>query len=370
MLSRIAGWTTVAVIMLTLAANAANAQSGTLPPPCSAAFPHASSKTIGKTTWYNRQSSVENVVCDGFGLQPSADFPVTAGFVCAIVSQAIGAKAERLSLFIDGGCSGDAIASDPHEPATYIGVACGWASELLEKVAAPAGVLAGLGCAAAPLVGTSLGNILESKHELDVASDVVGRGKCLKYSPTHFGSPWLAVACSATDPGFSNLPQVFGTIGVDEGGDGSYTVLLNGRVLPPTLGASRASFGKPATVSHVGYKGDPDCRLAWPSKHITAVYFHGYGLPPSGGPTSSCRAYAGTFTAEFGGGWRTEAGVAVGASLATLRATYPSAIPYGSTWAIVNSYPGWGGNIVVLGAVIRNGRVAEFTVAGPESWDE
>jgi hypothetical protein len=34
------------------------------------------------------------------------------------------------------------------------------------------------------------------------------RGKCLKYSPTHFGSPWLAVDCASNDPGFSTLPRV------------------------------------------------------------------------------------------------------------------------------------------------------------------
>jgi hypothetical protein len=187
---------------------------GAPPKPCTDAFPDTATKTVGRTTWYNRQRSVEYVVCDGFGLRPSADFPITADFVCALVSQAVGAKAERLSLFIDGACSADAITSDPKEPATYLSVACSWASDLLEKVAAPAGVLAGLGCAAAPVVGNSLGNLLESKHELDVAADIIGKGKCLKYSPTHFGSPWLAVVCGSKDPGFADLPQKLGTISV------------------------------------------------------------------------------------------------------------------------------------------------------------
>ncbi len=366
MLSRIAGFMVAAVITLTLCASVANAQTGPPPPPCAAAFPHAASKTIGKTTWYNRQRSVEYVVCGSFGLQPSADFPVTADFVCALVSQAIDTRAERLSLFTDGACSADAVASSPREPATYVGIACSWASDLLEKVARPAGVIAGLGCTAAPAVGNSLGGVLESKHELDVAADVVGKGKCLKYSPTHFGSSWLAVTCSPADPGFANLPENLGTISVTVSADLYYTAQLSGRILPPDLSSSRAFFGKPATVTRIGYKGDPDCQLAWPDQHVTGVYYHGYGgLNPS-----SCAPHSGTLRAEFGDGWQTDAGVGVGATLATLRRAYPSAIHHGSTWTLIASYPPWGAVIVALGADVHNGRVTKLIVAGPEAWDE
>ena len=139
--------------------------------------------------------------------------------MCAITSQAIGAKAEGLSLFVDGACSADQLVSQPHEATTYIGIVCGWASDLLEKVAGPVGVLEEVGCAAAPVLGTALGGALESKHEIEVAADIVGRSKCLKYSPTHFGSPWLAVRCAANDAGFAHL-----------------------RVAPPVLCAANADF--------------------------------------------------------------------------------------------------------------------------------
>jgi hypothetical protein len=154
------------------------------------------------------------VVCYHFGLTPSADFPVSAGMVCGMVAAAIdsvpgGRAAHKLSLFadgVDGACSGVELATDPSEPAKYVGIACSWASDLLGAFVKPAGVLGSLGCAAAPSAGHALGGLLESKHEFDVAIDVMQRRKCIKYSPTHFGSPWLAVKCASGDKGFSGLP--------------------------------------------------------------------------------------------------------------------------------------------------------------------
>jgi hypothetical protein len=154
------------------------------------------------------------VVCYHFGLTPSADFPISAGMVCGMVAAIInsvpgGQAADKLSLFadgVDGACSGVELAADPSEPAKYVGIACSWASDLLGVLVKPAGVLGSIGCAAAPSAGHALGGLLESKHELDVAIDVMQHGKCIKYSPTHFGSPWLAVKCSPGDKGFSGLP--------------------------------------------------------------------------------------------------------------------------------------------------------------------
>src|SRR6185312_1905446 len=270
-----------------------------------------------------------------------------------------------LALFSDGACPAGAIASDPKEPAAYIGVACGCLSDLLEQVASPVGVFAGLGCATAPVVGTALGSLLESKHELDVAADIVGKGKCLKYSPTHFGSPWLAVACSPSDPGFASLPQLEGTISLSADEGFFYTVRLDGQDLPQTLGASRRAWGKPASLTRVGYKKDPDCQLTWPAQHLTAVFYHGYGGIPD-----SCSSGAGTLRVRFGAGWQTDTGVAVGQTLATLMQAYPAARARGSTWVLIESYPPWGGTIDALAAKIRNGYVAKLVVAGPESWDE
>ena len=201
--------------------NAAHPRSGVRQPgPCYAAFPDARSKTIGKTTWYNRQESVRMVLCYGFGLDPSADFPISASMTCGLLAQVIGSQAERLGLFADGACSGADLASDPTEPTKYIGAACAWASDILGVLARPVGVLASLGCVLAPSIGHSLGGLFESKHEFDVAVDVVEHGECIKYSPTHFGSPWLAERCLAADLGFSDLP-VANTGGGSGGSGGS-----------------------------------------------------------------------------------------------------------------------------------------------------
>jgi hypothetical protein len=181
-------------------------QRGSAAAPCYAAFPNAHRKTIGRTTWYNRQESVRMVLCYRFGLKPSADFPISASMVCGMLAQVIGQRAPELGEFADGACSGADLASDPSEPAKYVGVACSWASDLLGALVKPAGVLASLGCDVAPSAGHSLGSMMESKHELDVAVDVVRHGRCIKYSPTHFGSPWLADKCAPGDRRFSDLP--------------------------------------------------------------------------------------------------------------------------------------------------------------------
>ncbi len=214
--------------------------------PCYAAFPDASSKTIGKTTWYNRQESMRMVLCYGFGLDPSADFPISASMVCGVLAQAIGLRGgpavHDLSLFADGACSGDELASDPSEPAKYIGVACGWVSDIL-GVLAPAGALGSLGCALAPSVGHSLGSLFESAHEFGVAVDVVQHGKCIKYSPTHFGSPWLAVTCAPGDPGFSNLPLAVPGGSSGSGGSAGGGPSGGGGATPPGGGGGQAPGG-------------------------------------------------------------------------------------------------------------------------------
>jgi WD40 repeat protein len=176
------------------------------PPPCQAAFPDARSKTIGKTTWHNRQESVRMVVCNRFGLDPSAYFPISPSMVCGLVAQVIGVRAQKLAAFVDGACSGPDLAADPRDPVKYVGIACSWASDLLGLRAKGAGGILGSLCALAPSAGNWLGGRFESDHERDVAVDVIRHGKCIKYSPTHFGSPWLADDCSPGDKGFATLP--------------------------------------------------------------------------------------------------------------------------------------------------------------------
>jgi hypothetical protein len=175
-------------------------------PPCQAAFPDARRKTIGRTTWYNRQESVRMVLCYRFGLNPSADFPISSSMICGVLAQVIGKGSAKLGVFADGACSGADLASDPKEPVKYISTACGWASDLLGVFVKPLGALASAGCTLAPSTGDAFGGALESKHEFDVAVDVIRHGQCIKYSPTHVGSPWLAARCAGRDKGFSILP--------------------------------------------------------------------------------------------------------------------------------------------------------------------
>jgi hypothetical protein len=225
--------------------------AGSLPKACSSAFPSASSTKIGETTLYNRQASVQKVLCFGFGLSASAGntgFRVTPGMVCGILSQVIGEKWDTTGLEVDGACSGAALVLEPGVE-TDVSVACGWAADLLGVPLKAAGAVAGLACTVAPSAGHWLGSWAESSHESDVAKDIIQHGKCLKYSPSHFGSPWLAVACSASDPGFSNLPSATAT----SGGGGSSTqagssTSLQPFKLPTDIGAALRSFNGNAMV--------------------------------------------------------------------------------------------------------------------------
>jgi hypothetical protein len=268
----------VAVIAIALVCGSpASARASSSPLACTTAFPDAHTKSIGETTWYNRQSSVENVVCGGFGLQPN------------------------------------------------VGVACSRASALLEKVVAPAGLLG-----------------------------------------THFRSRWLAVTCDPSDLAFATLPRNLGTISVTRSDAlGGYTATLNGHLLPPYVAAARAYLGRPSSVKRVGFKRDPECRLSWPAEHLTADFYHGYG-----GVLDSCAPRAGTLRVEFGRGWSTDKGVAVGGTVAELRRAYPRATVHGSTWILIGSPTPWNSTIMVLGAEVDGGRVATLIVAGPEAWDE
>ena len=96
---------------------------------CSRAFPDARAIDIGRTTLYNRQASVENVICFGYGRNLSADFN-TDGVACGLLSAALGAgRVKTLELFADaadGACSGVAIAAQPKSPESYLEAACSW----------------------------------------------------------------------------------------------------------------------------------------------------------------------------------------------------------------------------------------------------
>lgn len=177
-----------------------------IPGPCYTAFPSASSTTRGKSTFYNRQRSVQLVVCDGFGQRVGAHFNVTAGMACALLTAAIPEKYRHAALFIDGSCSGAQLAVH-HDVETNVGAACGFAADLLGVPLKVAGKLAGLGCALAPSAGRWLANWAESRHERAIARDVIRRGRCIRFNRHRF-TRWAAVRCASHDRGFGNLRKM------------------------------------------------------------------------------------------------------------------------------------------------------------------
>lgn len=259
----------VGVLALTWSAQGAAKTMTSRPGPgvCQSAFPAAKTTRLGRTLFYNRQSSVQTVDCYEFGLKPSADFPMTAGVACGVLSSVLGGftKTEKFALFADGSCSGAALAGEPKSPERYVATACSWASDLLGVVSAKiGGFLGNLACALAPSAGSSLGARLESKHEFGVAKDIAQHGKCLKYSPSHFGSPWLAVACARSDKGFSTLPlgyastRACGIPGglIDDNSlyklDGAVTVTMpyqTASMIAHKIGPGE--FGKPTTANDI-----------------------------------------------------------------------------------------------------------------------
>jgi hypothetical protein len=237
---------------------------------CLTAFPSAKTTRLGRTVFYNRQASVQYVVCYEFGLHPSADFPMTGDVACGVLSSVLGGftKTARLALWADGSCSAVSLAGDPRSPARWLSRVCGWASDLLGVATVKVGgVISGLACTLAPSAGTSLGSLFESKHELDVAQDIVQHGKCLKYSPSHFGSAWLAIACARSDKGFSTLPPAgagYSTVRACQiqGGlvDVNQTIRLQGAVtvtMPYATSSAIAAklrpgeFGAPTTANDI-----------------------------------------------------------------------------------------------------------------------
>jgi hypothetical protein len=113
---------------------------------------------------------------------------------CALIATVIGAHYERSGLFVDGVCSGAALAARPGV-VSALGAACATASDLLGLPDKVLGKISGLACAAAPALGTAFGTYLESHHEYDVAKDVIRHDKCLEYRDYFTVASWHAVAC-------------------------------------------------------------------------------------------------------------------------------------------------------------------------------
>ncbi len=228
------------------------------------------------------------LVCNHFGLEPSADFPLSWSMACGLVGKVIGKGAPKLALFSDGACSGVELAGAPREPTKYIGIACSWAATLLGSG------LGSAGCTLAPPAGTALGSMFESKHELDVAIDVAQHGKCIKYSPTHFGSPWLADDCAPGDKGFTTLPvhkpeAPAGGSGPSGGGSGSGPGLGPGAT-PPGGGSSGGNGIEEAPLASM--------LPAWTGYLYAGDLPRVFGMVGNGAEPSSVDSPPGTWTVE------------------------------------------------------------------------
>jgi hypothetical protein len=198
--------------------------------------------------------------------------------------------------------------------------------------------------------------------ELSPLGHGIGPGGLISTATFHPTKAGQQTYANAVQEAFTNPSHVIAVTGPDTLG---YSARLGQRTLPPTLGAFKGAFGKPASAAYVGYKNDPECQLIWPSEHMTAIFYHGYGGLQGG----SCVSGSGTLSVVFGSGWRTDTGLAVGASLATLKQIYPQATRHGSTWVLIASDAGWG-IVNVLKAAVKNNKVTSLTLSGPEAWDE
>jgi hypothetical protein len=169
---------------------------------CASIYSGANSKTHDGVTLFNRQASVREVACNGFG--GDVGFHVDGGVVCALTAAAIGPGFERLSLFVDSSCNAEQLAAS-HDVGTTSGAACGMLSDLLNAFPPAKGYAIGAGVSCA--FGKPLGDWIESESEHAAAEGVFRSDKCLSFATHGFpvGDTWSAVPCAPGDPGFSKL---------------------------------------------------------------------------------------------------------------------------------------------------------------------
>jgi hypothetical protein len=197
----------IPVVLLTdVAAFAASAQadnSRATQKLCATVYRDANRVSNGSTISFNRQASVREVACNGFG--GDTHFHIDGGIVCALTAAAIGPGFDKLSLFVDSSCNSAQLAAS-HDVGTAAGAACGMLSDLLNafKPAKAYAIAAGVSCA----FGKPLGDWIESHSERVAAEGVMRSGKCLRFTTHSFPltDDWSAVACRPGDRGFSSLP--------------------------------------------------------------------------------------------------------------------------------------------------------------------
>ena len=129
---------------------------------------------------------------------------------------------------------------------------------------------------------------------------------------------------------------------------GTFAVKKNG-----TLGGLQAAFGKPGRIT----PNQEGCAALWGSIGLRVSLYNLAGGNP-------CKPKTGYFsTAQMTGSrWRTDRGLAVGATLARLKQLYPKAKRHGEQWWLVPRFTQATGSYPGLAAMIVAGMVSAFQV--------
>jgi hypothetical protein len=233
----------VCIVALAVFASPAVARTtGAADRACIRVTPSAHSVTVGHTTTYNRQASVQTV-CEGFG--SDVHFTIGSSIACAVLAAGIGRNFDKTAAFVSGSCDGAALASDGLSSSN----ACGMLSDLLGSVPVPLVKAFAAGASVGCSLAHPFATWLESRSEHDAALGVIRQGRCLKFSTHSFPltDQWSAVTCSAGDKGFSTLPIAPHTPGPPTGTPPSIAPpVTDGAPSPAPTGAGAPSPGLPS----------------------------------------------------------------------------------------------------------------------------
>lgn len=129
---------------------------------------------------------------------------------------------------------------------------------------------------------------------------------------------------------------------------GTFAVKKNG-----TLGGLQAAFGKPGRLT----PGQDGCTALWGSIGLRVSLYNLAGKNP-------CKPATGYFSTAVmtGSRWKTNKGLAVGATLAKLKQLYPNAKRHSDSWWLVPRFTQATGSYPGLSAMIAGGKVVSFQV--------